>query len=357
MLLPFQRNVRNGLIILNGIALFCRMIFVTGATGLVGSRLVFDLIDQGQTVRAMKRATSDLAFIKRVFNFYSPSQGISHFEKIEWADGDILDTESLLEAMQGVDTVYHCAALVSYRAQDYQALIDTNVSGTENVVNACLTSKVKKLGSISSIAALGKAPEGQLINEKTEWKPDEVASNYSLSKFLAEQEVWRGVAEGLTALVVQPSIILGPAKSDQSSGMMMAMLRKGVPYYPGGTAGFVDVRDVSNMILTLMSDSTAENETYVLNSENLSYKDLLTTSADIFGNKAPKTKTRKWMLEAAWMLSAVGNLIGMKAKITRETARSASRTSRFDSSKVTDKTNLKFNGVRASLEYYRAFFS
>jgi nucleoside-diphosphate-sugar epimerase len=333
------------------------MILVTGATGLVGSRLVFDLIDQGQMVRALKRPTSDLAFIKRVFKYYSPERGIAHFEKIEWFEGDVLDTESLLQAMLGIETVYHCAALVSYRPQDYQALIDTNVSGTENVVNICLTSNVKKLAYISSIAALGRAPKDQLINENTEWKPGEIASNYSLSKFLAEQEVWRGVAEGLNALVVQPSIILGPAKSDQSSGMMMAMLRKGVSYYPGGTAGFVDVRDVSKMTLALTSDPRAENENFILSGENQNYKDLLTTSAEVFGNKPPTIKTPKWMLEVAWVLSAVGNLFGAKAKITRETARSASRISRFDNSKVIEKTNLKFIGVRASLEYYRAFFS
>lgn len=333
------------------------MILVTGATGLVGSRLVFDLLSQGQSVRALKRPTSDLAFIKRVFEFYSPTQGISHFERIEWFDGDLLDTESLAEAMHGIETVYHCAALVSYRPQDYQTLIDTNVAGTENVVNICLTSNVKKLGYISSIAALGKAPKGQLISENTEWKPGEVASNYSLSKFLAEQEVWRGVAEGLNTVIVQPSIILGPAKSDQSSGMMMAMLRKGVPYYPGGTAGFVDVRDVSKIILALMSDDTAKNESYILNSENQNYKELLTTSAEVFGNKPPKIKTGKWMLEAAWILSAIGKFFGAKAKITKETARSASRTSRFENSKVLQKTNLTFIEVSESLKDYRAFFS
>jgi nucleoside-diphosphate-sugar epimerase len=298
-----------------------------------------------------------LAFIKRVFEFYNPTLGISYFKKIEWFDGDVLDIESLIEATEGIETVYHCAALVSYRSQDFQSLIDTNVNGTANVVNVCLTSSVKKLGYISSIAALGKSQKGQLINESTEWKPEEVASNYSLSKFLAEQEVWRGVAEGLNATVVQPSIILGPAKSDQSSGMMMAMLRKGVTYYPGGTAGFVDVRDVSKMTLALMSSNTIENETFILNGENQSYQDLLTISAEVFGNKPPKIKTRKWVLEAAWMLSSIGNLFGVKAKITRETARSASRISRFDNSKVIERTNLKFIGVRASLKYYRAFFS
>ena len=106
-----------------------------------------------------------------------------------------------------------------------------------------------------------------------------------------------------------------------------------------------------------MSNSEAQNQTFLLNSENLNYKDLLTTSAEVFGNKPPKIKTHKWMLEAAWILSAIGSLFGTKAKITRETAKSASRTSQFDNSKVTEKTNLEFTEVSESLEYYRAFFS
>lgn len=332
------------------------MILVTGATGLVGSRLAFDLVSQGHDVRALKRPGRDLSEVNKVFSFYDAANGAKYFTAIEWVEGDILDTESLIAAFEGVETVYHSAGLVSYRKKDFDTLMAVNQEGTANVVNAALVSDVKKFCHISSVAALGKSKGDTLIDEQTEWNPEECASNYSLSKFSAEQEVWRGIAEGLDAVIVNPSIILGPAAADQSSGMLMAMVRKGVPYYPGGKSGYVDVRDVSAMAIEIMQ-SDIKNEKFLLNGENMSYLDLLSKGAEASQLAKPRFKVSKILLELAWIFSAIGaSIFRINPKITKETARSASGKSAYNSRKVKSTLNREFIAVSDSLEYYRAFF-
>lgn len=336
---------------------FSHMILVTGATGLVGSRLAFDLVKQGHSVRAIKRPGRQLDAVQKIFSFYDAANGLHYFETIEWVEGDILDTESLRNAFEGINAVYHTAGMVSYRKKDLDALMAVNQEGTANVVNAALEAGVKKLCHISSVAALGKSRGEALTNEQTEWKPEECASNYSLSKFSAEQEVWRGIAEGLNAVIVNPSIILGPAAADQSSGMLMAMLRKGLPYYPGGMSGYVDVRDVSAMAIVLMQ-SEVKNEKFLLNGENLTYLELLSIGAEVNQKAKPRFKVSKFLLELGWIFSAIGAFVfRTNPKITKETARSASSISAYDNAKIKSELGRDFIAVRDSLEYYRAFFS
>ncbi len=332
------------------------MILVTGATGLVGSRLAFDLVHQGHSVRALKRPGRNLGDVQKVFSFYDTANGPKYFAAVEWVEGDILDTESLITAFEGIDTVYHSAGLVSYRKKDLGALIAVNQEGTANMVNAALGAGVKKFCHISSVAALGKTKGEALINELCEWKPEECASNYSLSKYSAEQEVWRGIAEGLNAVIVNPSIILGPAAANQSSGMLMDMLQKGLPYFPGGKTGYIDVRDVSNICVQLMQ-LEIENERFILSGENISYEGMLGIGAKTFNKSTPKFKVSKILLEFAWMASSMASLFGIEAKITKETARSASRISIYDNAKIKGALNTEFIGVAESLEYYRAFFA
>lgn len=335
---------------------FSDMILVTGATGLVGSRLAFDLVREGHAVRALKRFGRDLSDVQKVFSFYDSANGLRFFEAIEWVAGDVLDTESLKEAFEGIDIVYHAAGLVSYRKKDFDALMAVNQEGTANMVNAALASEVKKFCHISSVAALGKSKSNALIDEQCEWKANECVSNYSLSKFSAEQEVWRGIAEGLDAVIVNPSIILGPAAANQSSGMLMAMVRKGLPYYPSGASGYVDVRDVSGMSIALMQ-SDIKNEKFLLNSENLTYLELLTKGAVVSQKPKPRFKVSKHLLELAWIFSVIGAAVfKLNPKITRETARSASQKSTYDSGKVQAQLNRKFITVGDALEHYRAYF-
>ena len=335
---------------------FYPVILVTGSTGIVGSRIVFDLLKSGESVRALKRANSDIEFIKRVFQYYDPEHGLALWQSINWFDGDILDIASLTEAFEGIDKVYHSAALVSYHPSDAEKLLEINGTGTANVVNVALDNHVKKLCHISSVAALGHAKEGEFTTEGDEWKLETNTSAYGLSKFMAEREVWRGTAEGLPAVIINPSIILGPSKADQSSGMLMSLLQKGSLFYPPGMGGYVDVQDVSSIAVALMN-SDIENKHFLVNAENKSFKELLELSAEIFGGKKPKYKLPFWLLSAAQVFLKVKEVFtGKKASITRETAKSSFRKNRFDSGKIKKVLDLKFISIRDAIANYRDFF-
>lgn len=333
------------------------MILVTGSTGIVGSRLVFDLLKAGHKVRAMKRGSSDLEFVRKIFRYYDSEKGDALFSAIEWVEGDLLDIQSLESAVEGVSQIFHAAALVSYAAKDAEKLLALNSDGTANVVNCAIDAGVKKLCHISSVAALGKAKNGQPTNEKTTWKRSTNNSVYGLSKYLAEREVWRGTAEGLPAVIVNPSIIIGPAKADQSSGMLMSMLRKGIRYFPPGSAGYVDVRDVSKMSIALM-ESEIENERYLLNSESIPFRTLLNNAAEVYKNQPPLVAVKPWMLEVAWRLAAVGAAFTRKTpRITKETARSASQTVDYDNRKIKEALGTDFIPVTQALAFFRNFYA
>lgn len=333
------------------------MILVTGSTGIVGTRLTFDLLNKGEKVRAMKRPDSDTEFVRRVFRFYDAERGEELLDHIEWVDGDILDLDSLEEAMRGVHTVYHTAALVSYAGSDRQKLAIINGDGTANVVNQAVASDVERFCHVSSVAALGSTDDGSPIDESTPRNTMDARSFYGITKYIAEREVWRASAESaLSMVIVNPSIILGPARSDQSSGMLFSTLRKGLAYYPPGCTGIVDVRDVSRMAIEL-AESDVRSERFLLNSENITYRKLLELSAEVFGHAKPKIRVGFGALEAAWVASGIVSAIsGNRAKITRETARSATRNTRYNSEKVRETLNTGFITVEECLKYFAPFY-
>lgn len=196
---------------------------------MLGSRLIYDLVRSGEEVRAIKRPTSDLATIKNIFNYYSPSEK-NLMENLEWVEGDVTDMFSLLEAMKGITKVYHCAAMVSFNPKARDKMMKVNIEGTANIVNACLEKGIEKLCYASSVAAIGNpvlkkpgsenghAGPGRFVEEITEntpWVASAKNSNYTISKYASEQEVWRGIEEGLNAVIVNPSIIIGPVNWDE----------------------------------------------------------------------------------------------------------------------------------------------
>jgi nucleoside-diphosphate-sugar epimerase len=333
------------------------MILVTGSTGIVGARIVFDLLQKGRSVRAMRRPNSNLDFVKNVFRFYDPNNGHQLFDQIEWVNADLTDIFSIEDALNGINEVYHAAALVSYAPGDADALIEFNAEGTANMVNAALEAGIQKFCHISSVAALGKPRNGTPATEKNWWSSATGSSTYGLSKYMAEREVWRGASEGLNVIIVNPSIIFGPARPDQSSGMLMNLLRRELKYFPPGSAGYVDVRDVSDISIQLMESNHA-NERFILNAATVSYKDLLHTAAFIYGNKPPTFAVRPWMLSIVWrFLWLVSIITRIQPKITKETARSASMHSIYSNEKIKKTLGMNFIEPRASLEYFSRYYS
>ena len=220
------------------------MILVTGGTGLVGAHLLYDLTSSGKKVRAIKRTSSDISVVKKVFSYYS-ADSENLLKNIEWVNAELSDVYSLLDAMEGVQEIYHCAAMVSFEKKKEEEMMKINIEGTANMVNAALAKSVSKFCHVSSIAALGRDEKGGFISEETFWKSSPDNSNYSISKYGAEREVWRAAEEGLNVVIVNPSLIIGGGNWTQSSSNMFSKGYKGIKYYSSGENGFIDVRDVS----------------------------------------------------------------------------------------------------------------
>ncbi len=325
------------------------MNLVTGGTGLAGSHLLLELTSRGKPVRALRRNSSSIAFVEHVFRQYA-AEPEKQLSMIEWVEGNILDFQSLEDAMENVDYVYHNAAMVSFSPGDRKQMHRINVEGTANVVNAALHMGVKKLCHISSIAALGRAKLDGITDENTAWVTSRKNSHYAISKYNGEREVWRGTVEGLDAVVILPSIIMGLADISNGSMQLFKTMRKGMPFYTTGMNGYIDARDLAKAQVFLM-ESEIVNEKFVLSAENLLYRDVLNRIADGLGKKRPYIKVNRFMaFLARHYFKLHGLLSGKSPIITRETARTAMNVYHYSSKKFTDASGMKFRKVTDSID-------
>ncbi len=333
------------------------MIFVTGGTGLVGAHLLFELTSSGNKVLALKRETSNLQQVVKTFSYYSTSP-TKLFNQIEWVDGDILDYFSLENILEGVTEIYHCAAIVSFQKNERKKMIANNVEGTANLVNAAIEKGVKKICHVSSIAALGRLENGW-ITEETNWVPTKKISGYSESKFFSENEIWRGIQEGLDAVIVNPSIIFGPSNWESGSSKMFKTIWDGMKFYTNGVTGFVDVKDVVKAMIMLMDDSnfeSAKNQRYLLNSENLSYRYVFSGIAHALNKPVPKYFASDRLLGVAWRMARLSKLFnGKPSAITRETVANANAIYQFDGSKIVKQFNFKYLPIAQSIQQTASF--
>lgn len=324
------------------------MILVTGGTGLVGSHLLYKLVQQNESVKAIVRNRDKIDQVRKVFAYYS-NDSESLIQKIEWIDGDLLDLYSLDNAFQGIKKVYHCAAVVSFDGKNKTQIIEANVQGTENVVNLCLNHKIDKLCHVSSIASLGGAVNGEIINEDSNWTSSKNRSAYSESKFKSEMEVWRGIQEGLNAVIVNPSVILGPGFWNSGSGSLFAKAAKGMKYYTSGATGFVDVRDIADAMISLM-EGEKSSERFVLNSENLSYKSLFDMIAEIMQVEKPKREATIRLLKLAAFLDLIASKVKIKKReITKQVAISSLSVSKYSNEKIKEALGIDFIPIEKSI--------
>ena len=324
-----------------------KKILVTGGTGFVGAYLLHHLVQQGRkNIVAMKRASSPMGLVESI-------EG-----EIDWVEGDLLDTTSLEEAMLGVNKIYHCAAMVSFSAKDSRQMMQVNREGTANVVNVALDLGIEKLLHVSSIAALGRRKNEKFADEKTKWQNDRWNSPYGLSKHLAEMEVWRGIAEGLNAVIVNPANVLGSGfwKGRTTTGQFFYKIWKGLPFYPLGGSGFVDVRDVARFMVLLM-DSEISGERFILNGENLPFKSVLFEIASVLGVKKPSIKVTPFIREVAWRLAWLGaKLIGQAPFVTKQTARASSRTFYYKNEKSLTVFPFSYTPIKQTIKESGAQF-
>jgi len=325
------------------------MILVTGGTGLVGSYLLHSLISDGCEVKALHREASSFDVTKRIFGYMS-NNPFQLFERIQWVQGDLLDIYSLTEALKGVDEVYHCAAIISFDSRGKAKMIQSNINGTSNLVNACLARGVRKICHVSSIATLGRAENDGIIDEQTQWKTSRNNSGYAISKYGAERELWRGAEEGLQVVIVNPSLILGAGEPSNSSVRLFHTIRKYSRFYTEGMNGYVDVRDVVKVMRKLM-ESSITNRRFVVNSQNLTYRELFTQVAEHCQTTNPQIHIPRFVLSLMWRIEKLRSLItGKLPLVTRETVRTSFNNYRYSSDEVKKVLIIEFIPVRQTID-------
>lgn len=298
-------------------------ILVTGGTGFLGAYILQELIEKGYSVRAIRRND-------KLPSFISPSI----LSKVEWVTGDILDVISLEEAMEDIDCVIHSAAIVSFHPEDRKKMYHVNVEGTANVVNLALEKNIRRLVHISSVAAIGRVANGGSVNETRKWEESKINTHYSRSKHRAELEVWRGMGEGLDAVILNPSTILGFGEWHNGSSSIFRNIYEGFKWYTSGLNGFVDVRDVAKVTVLVMESNITEQR-YIVNAETWPFRKLQDTIAENFNKKKPDRLANSFLLSIAWRMEKMKSIFtGMKPLLTRESARVGISRTQFENQKL-----------------------
>ena len=332
------------------------MVFVTGGTGLLGTHILLELLSRGESIRALKRPSSNLSQVKKVFDFYLKEKSENEFSKIEWIEGDILDVVSLEDGIKGCEKVYHCAGMVSFVKKDFRKMMKINKHGTANVVNVALSEGVNHLCYISSTSAICKDHTIPISTENNKWVNSPENSNYAVTKYSAELEVWRGVEEGLDAVIVNPSVILGPGNWHESSTSIFKIVKNGLKFYTPGMNAFIDVRDVATIVAEL-SDRKIFNERFLVFSENVFFKDVFDKIAKEFHVKSPSVLVKPWMAGLAWRIEGfLRFFFGRKQNITKETAKSSMQIAQYSNQKIKDRINFEFISVDDSIKNTVSYF-
>ncbi len=313
--------------------------FITGCNGLVGSYIARKLLDQGEGVSALRREKSALGQVKDIVN------------DIHWYEGDILDVLSLESPIAKADFVIHCAGMVSFLPKDFPLMYKVNVEGTANIVNTCLKLGSKKLLYVSSVAALGVNAKQEIVDESQKWDNSGMNTKYGLTKFMGEEEVWRGNAEGLDVIVVNPSVVLGRGEWGRSSLALLDFASKGPIFYPEGNINFIDARDLADIIYQLIKGNHY-NEKYIVSAGNISYKDMLSKLTAAMGKSPPKFKVNALLANLALVGDKLTALVTRNSpKLSKELIRNGGRKTIFSNEKINDRLSFSFRELQDTIEW------
>lgn len=310
------------------------MVFVTGGTGMLGSYLMLELLKQGKSIKASKRIGSSLVNTKIIFRQFS-AQADELFSEINWIDLDLFDQNNIEEHLTDITEIYHCAAQINSSRKNKGIQIYNNQKITENLVNAALNKNITKFCHVSSISALGNSINNKAISETTAWKEHKNNSTYSTSKYYSEMEVWRGIAEGLNAVIVNPSVILGIGDWQKGSANLFDKIYNNIKYYTHGSSGFVDAKDVSKIMIQLMNCKSCFGQNYIVSANNVNFKSLFYKIANALETKKPSKYASPALTQLAWRLDWLKSKIsGIDPLITKESARTAHKKLEYDNSKL-----------------------
>jgi len=299
------------------------MVLVTGGTGFIGAYIIKELVEKGYSVRAIRRSNK--------LPFYIPKE---IFDKVEWVEADVLDIPAIENAMNGIDAIIHVAGVVSFLKKERTHMYKVNVEGTANMVNLALEKNIRRFVHISSVSALGRTVGGSHVNEEKKWEDNKVNTHYGRSKYKAELEVWRGIGEGLNAVIVNPTTILGYGDWNSSSCALFKKVYDEFPWYVPGINGFADVEDVARTTMLLMESNVSE-ERFIINAENWSFKKLQDTIADGFGKKHPGKEVTPFLMSVARRMEGIkSSFAGKTPLLTKETAKVGFSKTYFENDKI-----------------------
>jgi len=284
---------------------------VTGAAGCVGSALVLRLHALGVHVRTLTRPGADLSVLEGT--------------PVEPFAGDICDSGVLSAAAEGCDAVFHTAAVVTFARKAREEQHRVNVLGTRAVVRACIAGGVGALVHTSSVTTIGTPAPGKEADETL--LPDRaLAKGYKLSKILAEDEIHGGVAQGLRAIIVNPSVIMGERDRRLHAGQLVRDIKRGrIPFYVRGGMNIVYVGDVAAGMIAAAERGRA-GERYILAGENMTHREIFRRTALLIGGMPPLARFPLPLLRAtAALVEGVAALTGTEPPITRDLAAIAGR--------------------------------
>lgn len=318
------------------------MNLVTGATGIIGSHVVLHLLKNNLPVKAGKQKGSDVSKVKRLFEYYS--QG-ALFEKITWVEMDICDIYSIEDALENVTNVFHCAGFVSFSKKDRKKLLTINATGTRNVVDACLFKKIGALCHVSTIGTINDVDHPSPLNETVFWKTSGRESDYALSKYNAEREVWRGMEEGLNAVIVNPGVVLSPGFWDQSSSRIFANCYNGNKFYTGGLTGYVTAPDVAAMMVALIEKRLFSGR-FILVENNYYFKEVFDMIHCNFERPLPSIKAPRWLLNLAKMLESIAIIFtGKEPLMSKALINAAFNSQTFSNTRVKETLKMNFTPI------------
>lgn len=315
------------------------IVAVTGASGLVGSAVVAKLSELGIRSRSLVRSESATGLL----NTNDPNT--------EVVEADVLDFAGLQKALEGADAVIHAAGYVSFNPRNRQKVHDINVGGTANVVNACLSLRIPKLVHVSSVAALGKQRGVKVLNESAKWVAEGMSSDYADSKYLAELEVYRGMEEGLNVSLVNPSVVLAAGDGQRSSSQLFSYVWKERAFYANFILNYVDVRDVSGIIVKLLSKEF-NGERFIANGGNVELGDAFKMIAKRFNKKAPSVAIPGSLVKIAATFEKWRSILGgSEPLVTKQTATFLKERIVFENEKAKKVLGIEFQSLENTLDW------
>jgi nucleoside-diphosphate-sugar epimerase len=331
-------------------------VFVTGGTGLLGSHLIYTLLRKGEKIIATCRKTSNRDIAETVASYYSANWNELR-NNLVWVECDLSNYDAIRDSMKGAGQVYHCAATVSFVKGETNSILENNITGTSNVVKACLENQVEKLCHVSSVAALGAEDGELLVNEDKAWNDEKNLPDYWVSKHLSELEVWKGIENGMKAVIVNPTIILGPGDWNRSSSALFKGIGNGLIVYTEGIKAYVDVNDVVKAMITLMENDIS-GEKFIVNSENLSNREFFRMVAGKMGVVKPFIKIPRWLSPLAYVAADIIQLVTRKrSPLTRDILKAAWTKVGYDNRKIITRTGITFIPIEKSVEKIASIYN